>query len=158
LPPRRSDNEKRKLYVNITALDVQVRYGTVSYKGSSKHKQNPHLFGLEPFRGRRGDRTLCDKHAGFSPEDMVRVPLLLQRALCARLVGSHMWTVDDNGWIYELAVTNPTSNEHHGYPLRPSEAIAETVFRHFQSWALENGSENDKAAASACRERYGFRS
>jgi hypothetical protein len=65
--------------------------------------------------------------------------------------------VDDNGWIYELAITNSESGEHHGYPLRPSEAIAETVYRHFQSWALENGSEKDKAAALACRERYGFR-
>jgi hypothetical protein len=87
---------------------------------------------------------------------MKRVPALLERALRAQLVGSHMWTVDDNGWIYELAVTNATTNEHHGYPLRPSEAIAEVVFRHFQQWAWENGSESDKAAALACQERYGF--
>jgi hypothetical protein len=157
LRPRRSDNEKRRLYFNIAAVEVQARYGSVFYKGSSKHKQNPHLFGLEPFRGRRGDRTLCDKHAAFLPADMERVPMLLQRALSARLVGSHIWTVDDNGWIYELAVTNPTSNEHHGYPLRSSEAIAEIVYRHFHGWALQHGSDSDKGAALACRERYGFR-
>jgi len=157
-PPRRSENAKRKLFINITAVEVRARYRSVSYNGSSKHKQNPHLFGLEPFRGHRGDRTLCDKHASFSPQDIERIPALLQRALRARLVGSHVWTVDDNGWIYELVVTNPTSNERHGYPLRPSEAIAEIVYRHFQSWAFENGSETDKAAALACRERYGFRS
>jgi hypothetical protein len=69
-----------------------------------------------------------------------------------------MWTVDDNGWIYELAVTNRTSNERHGYPLRASEAFAETGYRHFQSWVLEHGSDADRAAALACRERYGFRS
>jgi len=105
-PPRRSENAKRKLFINITAVEVRARYRSVSYNGSSKHKQNPHLFGLEPFRGHRGDRTLCDKHASFSPQDIERIPALLQRALRARLVGSHVWTVDDNGWIYELVVTN----------------------------------------------------
>jgi hypothetical protein len=157
LPPRRSDNQKRKLYTGLSADEVRARYGHAFYKGSPKHKLNPHLFGLEPFRGRRGDRTLCDKHSAFSPEDMERVPALMQRALRARLVGSHIWTVDDNGWIYELALTNPANNERHGYPLRPSEAIAETVYRHFQSWALQEGSDADRAAALACRERYGFR-
>jgi hypothetical protein len=87
---------------------------------------------------------------------MDRIPALLQRALRARLVGSHIWTVDDNGWIYELVVTNPTTNERHGYPLRPSDPFAVTVYRHFQGWALENGSEIEKAAAVACWELYGF--
>jgi hypothetical protein len=50
------------------------------------------------------------------------VSVLLERALGAQLVGSHIWTVDDNGWIYELSVTNVTTNEHHGYPFRSSEA------------------------------------
>jgi hypothetical protein len=158
LPPRNSDNMKRKIDTSILVAEVRARYGTVSYEGSSKHKLNPHIFGLEPFRGRRGDRTLCDKHALFSPADMRRVPTLLERALRARLVGSHIWTVDDNGWIYELTVTNPTTNEHHGYPLRPFEAFAEIVYRHFQGWVLVHGSHADQAAALACRERYGFRS
>jgi hypothetical protein len=97
----------------------------VTYKGSSKHKLTPHISGLPPFRGHRGDRTLCSKHASFSSADRKRVPVLLERALGGQLVGSHIWTVDDNGWIYELSVTNVTTHEHHGYPLPSSEAIAE---------------------------------
>jgi hypothetical protein len=158
LPSRKSENRKQKLNTMINSHEARARYGTPVYEGSSKHKQNPHLFGLEPFRGHRGDRTLCDKHASFSPIDMKRIPVLLERALRVPLVGSHLWTVDDNGWIYELAVTNATTNEHHGYPLRHSDAIAEIVFRHFQRWAFQEGSEGDRAAASACQQRYGFRS
>src|ERR1700730_19028442 len=146
LPPRNSDNMKRRLDISILAVEARARYGTAIYKGSSKHEQNPHIFGLEPFRGRRGDRTLCDRHASFLPPDLKRVGALLERALRPPLVGSHLWTVDDNGWIYELAVTNSTTNEHHGYPLRPSEAIAEVIFRHFYKWAFESGSDSDKAA------------
>jgi hypothetical protein len=157
LPPRTSDNVKRQLAQGLAAEDVYAQFGATTYGGSSKHKQNPHLFGLEPFRGIRGDRTLCDKHASFRPSDMARIPALLDRALRASLVGSHIWTVDDNGWIYELAITNPATHERHGYPLRPAEAIAEIVFRHFKVWAANGGSASDKAAALACQKLYGFK-
>ena len=156
LPPRTSDNQKRRLAQDLTAEDVYARFGATIYCGSSKHKQNPHLFGLAPFRGIRGDRTLCDKHAAFRPSDMARIPDLLDRALRAGLVGSHMWTIDDNGWIYELSVTNSGTHERHGYPLRPSEAIAEVVFRHFKAWAVGAGSDKDMTAAVACQRLYGF--
>jgi hypothetical protein len=157
LPPRKSDNLKRKLAKNPSEVDVNTQFGATTYGGSSKHKRNPHLFGLEPFQGIRGDRTLCDEHASFGISDMARIPALLNRALQASLVGSHMWTVDDNGWIYELAITNVTTSERHGYPLRASEAIAEIVFRHFKAWAMQSGSSNDMSAALACQARYGFK-
>lgn len=156
LRPRTSDNAKRHLDTNLTAEQVRAQFGATTYCGSPKHKQNPHIFGLEPFRGNRGDRTLCDSHASFQPSDMARIPVLLDRALRSGLVGSHMWTIDDNGWIYELALTNATTSERHGYPLRPSEAIAELVFQHFASWATVNGDDSDRNAVHACRTLYGF--
>jgi hypothetical protein len=158
IPPRSNDNRKRKLFEIMDSDRMKALFHEFICEGSSKHKQHPHLFGLEPFRGDRGDRTLCDRHAGFNPADISRIPRLLGRAQSASLVGSFMWTVDDNGWIYELAATNSAQNQYHGYPLRPSEAIAEQMFRRFDAWARLHGSSADVAAARACTSFYGFRS
>jgi len=127
------------------------------YEGSPKHKLHPHVFGLSPFRGERGDRTLCDRHAGFGPDAMSRIPRLLGRARAASLVGNFLWTIDDNGWVYELAVTNKTLKQYHGYPLRPSDAITEKVFARFRAWATLHGWPIDTAASRACQGFYGFR-
>lgn len=158
IPPRSNDNLKRKLHEILGANELAALFAGMAYEGSSKHKQNPHLFGLEPFRGDRGDRTLCDTHAGFRPADMARIPGMITRAQAASLVGNFIWTVDDNGWIYEMAVTNIGLKQYHGYPVRPSEAIAEKVFLRFRAWAELHGSPQDVAAAKACQSFYGFRS
>ncbi len=158
IPPRSNDNRKPKLYEVMDTEALAALFDGMTYEGSSKHKQLPHLFGLEPFRGDRGDRTLCDRHAAFRPSDFARVPRMLARARAASLVGNFIWTVDDNGWIYELAITNAGLNQYHGYPLRPSEAIAEKVFIRFHAWAELHGEVEDVAAARACRNFYGFRS
>lgn len=157
IPPRSNENRKRKLFDMMSTEQLATFFAGRKYEGSPKHKQNPHLFGLEPFRGERGDRTLCDAHARFSADDFARLPRLLERAQAASLVGNFVWTVDDNGWIYELAVTNAGQNQYHGYPVRPSEAIAEKVFIRFRDWAALHGSAQDKAAAQVCQSFYGFR-
>ena len=157
LPPRKSENRKRRLDPEATPEQVHARFLNIRYGGSSKHKWHPHLFGLEPYRGERGDATLCDAHARFQPEDMQRVPDLLVRARRAALIGTLIWTVDDNGWIYELECTNQVQNEHHGYPLRGGDATAEVVFHQFRQWANIHGTAADMEAARACERRYGFK-
>lgn len=154
IPPRDADNNKRRLLEPEEAQKRAQMLADFQYEGSSKHKKNPHLFKLAPFQGDRGDRTLCDRDADFLPQDAVRIPILKQRALNAALVGTRIWTVDDNGWIYELAVTNAVQMQYHGYPVRPSEAIAEPVFRRFWDWAERHGAAADKKAAAACKSRY----
>ena len=130
---------------------------SVNYKGSSKHKRNPAIFGLEPFRGDRGDATLCDEHAGFRPNDMAKVPAMIDRGLRAGLIGTNLWTVSDDGWIFEGRLTNVAQVEYHGYPVRPSEAIAEPVYRRFKSWAEVEGEPADRRAAENCAALYRFR-
>jgi hypothetical protein len=158
IPPRSNENRKRRLFDIMSAEQSTTFFAGMKYEGSPKHKQNPHLFGLEPFRGERGDRTLCDAHARFNPDDFARLSRLQECARAASLIGNFIWTVDDNGWIYELAVTNAGQNQYHGYPVWPSEAIAEKVFIRFRHWAALYGSAQDKAAAQACQSFYGFRS
>jgi hypothetical protein len=137
---------------------VDVLRARVTYGGSSKHKRNPTIFGLEPFNGDRGDATLCDEHASFQLADMTKIPALIHRGLQAKLIGNNalIWTVADDGWIFEGRLTNPTTSEYHGYPVRPSEAIAESVYRRFSDWASAWGNVEDKEAASNCAALYGF--
>lgn len=159
LPPRRSDNDKRRLLEDPPPALLTCLAAAVNYAGSSKHKRHPHLYGLPPFRGNRGDATLCDRHAGFQPEDMPTISRMLRRGIKSGLVGEEgriVWAVADDGWIFEFRQTNATQSEYHGYPLRPTEAIAAVIFRRFALWAQEQGARTDQSAVASCRRRYGF--
>jgi hypothetical protein len=157
IPPRSRDNDKRRLVKDVSSSQIAELRESVKYGGSPKHKRNPRRFGLEPFHGDRGDATLCDEHASFRPEDMALVPKLIQRGLRAGLIGTNLWTVGDSGWIFEARVTNVAQSEYHGYPVRPSEAIAEPVYRRYCAWAQAEGDLSDKQAARNCADLYRFR-
>lgn len=156
VPPRHNDNNKRRLGDPASAAEIAALIAAVSYEGSPKHKRNPTVFGLEPFNGQRGDSTLCDDHANFQQADMARIPALIARGLKASLIGTNLWTVDDGGWIYEARVTNVRKSQYHAYPVRPSEAIAEPIYRRFHDWAQAYGEAGDKQAAENCAALYGF--
>ena len=128
------------------------------YEGSPKHKEHPHLFRLPPNEGRKGDATLCDRDANFSPQDMKLIVGFIHRGLEAGLVGENdmFWAVADNGWIMEAGVTNRSQAQYHGYPLLPSEPIAEKVYDRFREWADNFGTHLDRQAAMNCQFIYGF--
>ncbi len=139
---------------------IQELVDSVVYEGSSKHKQEPHRYGLPPFLGPRGDATLCDGHADFQPEHMAMIPDVIRRGIRAGLVGIGnriIWAVADDGWIFEARLTNAETSTYHGYPVRPAEAIASLVFRRYSAWANENGTQRDRNAAVFCRDKYGLR-
>src|SRR5437868_2566543 len=106
IPPRNADNNKRKLDAVVSPERITRLQATVTYNGSSKHKRNPHIFGLPPYRGDRGDATLCDEHANMQPADMVRIPAMIDRSLRAGLIGTNIWAVGDDGWIFQGSRTN----------------------------------------------------
>jgi hypothetical protein len=114
------------------------------YNGISKHKGEPLKFGMPLYTGRRGDESLCDQHAGFEPGDWSTNPDLLARGIAAGLIGkvesqgvpTMLWTVSDQGWIFEARVTNVGLADYHGYPVRPSESIAEQVYSRFKDCVL----------------------
>src|ERR1700722_1533497 len=157
IPSRNSDNNKRRLWEDVPPKLVEDLLGKVIYRGSPKHKRNPSIFGLEPFNGFRGDATLCDEHANFLPRDMANIPQLIERGLKAGLIGTNLWTVSDNGWIFEASLTNAVQFEYHGYPVRPNEAIAEPIYLRFRVWVEATGNNMDKMAADNCAALYGFR-
>lgn len=92
---------------------------------------HPIAFGLSISPGaKRGDATLCDEHAGFTPDKVRTIPRLIQRGLRAGLVGrgNLIWTVGYDGWIFEGRPTNVSTGEYHGYPVLDWESIARPVY------------------------------
>ena len=131
----------------------------VHYQGSPKHKRHPRLFGLPPFNGSRGDATLCNE-ADFEPDQVAQVPALIQRGIRAGLIGHTqriIWTVADDGQIFEARETNRATSEFHGYPVLQTEAIARIVFNRFSEWVQQHGTPEERSAGDSCRLRYEFR-
>lgn len=160
LPLRHSDNLKRKLHPAPDAALIKQLAETARYVGYAKHKAAPEDFGLAPYDKPHGDATLCDKHAGFRSSQMASIPHLLRRGIRAGLIGESLriiWTVGNDGWIFEGRITNVEQDEYHGYPVRPAEPIAEEVYRRYQQWAMRDGAAEDRAAADRCQALYGFK-
>ena len=160
LPPRESDNLKRVLNPSPDPALIKRLCKTARYHGYAKHKAVPLAFGLAPYNKPRGDATLCDEHAGFTKKQIATIPRLLQRGVRAGLIGESprlIWTVGDDGWIFEGRITNVEQDEYHGYPVRPNEPIAEAVYRRFHAWSMDDGDANDRAAAERCQALYGFK-
>lgn len=165
LPARRSDNDKRRLHPAPDMATLSRLSDHVCYRGIAKHKAHPTEFGLATGSIRRGDATLCDEHAGFDRWAMAGIPQLLRRGIDAGLVGKTLdrgvptiiWTISGTGWIFEVRLTNVAVFEYNGYPVRPTEAIAEPVYVRFRDWAAGEGTDEDREAATMCKALYGFR-
>lgn len=156
LPQRNDTNRKRWLANDLSLEALAARFQAIRYGCSGKHKSNPYLYDVEPYRGGDSDRSLCDTHANFRKSDFPRIPTLLVRAKAAGLVGNLIWSVDDTGWIYELQTTNETQNDWHGYPVLPGDTFARQVFVRFATWAGTHGSVADQNAAESCALLYGL--
>jgi hypothetical protein len=161
---RNSDNDKRRLRTpvpsNAWLLDLANR---ASFEGYSKHKLHPRAFHLEPFTGQREDATYCDGHAQFTPADMARVPALLRRGILSGLVGENddnrgdptlLWSIDDNGWIYEARLTIPGRALYHGYPVLRSEAIARAIIARYIHWVYNSDAAVLFSSVQELQERY----
>jgi hypothetical protein len=140
--PRTTENEKRDLSANVPRDSDRVAVGTRAwYKGYGKHKRNPYIWNLAPYRGPAPDRTYCED-AGFTLADEPRIRGLLMRGIEAGLFGdlvsqgdpTMLWTIDDNGWIYEFRLTTPSQAEYHGYPMRTANAFSQKVIARYASW------------------------
>jgi hypothetical protein len=163
LVPRSSDNEKRRLRDPIPPRsDLEALAARATFQGSSKHKLRPRAFGMEPYTGKAVDRTYCDGHADFGPEDLPSVAGWLARGIAAGLIGANdsqgdpsvVWVVSDDGWIYEGRITVPGRAIHHLYPVLPNEAIAKSVLGRYQAWAQGRVDAGVRGSVQACQERY----
>lgn len=133
---RRPDNFRRRLLAPLGDELLERLRDSVHYRGSEKHKMHPLAFGLSISGGPKGDATLCDTHAGFTGEMVCTIPRLIERGLRAGLVGHGdlIWTVGDDGWIFEGRPTNVLTSEYHGCPVLEWESIARPVYNRSHLW------------------------
>ncbi len=93
---------------------------------------------------------------------MPRAPMLLMRGINAGLFGKKrkkgdpglLWSVDDNGWIYEAQITNPGYAVYHAYPVLPNEAIARKVLVRYTDFVNQQNDPQLTASLTAARRRY----
>ncbi len=132
----------RKLRDPLPSLAERQAFAAgVQYHPYAKHKKHPSAYRLKPYEG-RADRTYCDSHSKFQKPDFGRIPLLLERAALSGAwsldvrdqVPAMLWTVDDNGWVYELYITNEYQSDYHGYPLMPADSFARLVIARLREW------------------------
>jgi hypothetical protein len=159
---RSSDNDKRRLREPTPTSEAREALAArARFAGSGKHKLEPRAFGLEPAPSDHDD-TYCDGHAGSRPADMARTGRLLRRGLLAGLIGHNdkqgdptlIWTVDDDGWVYEGRITTPTQALYHAYPLLPSDAFAKIVIARYAEWAYDQPDAKMRAALENALDRY----
>lgn len=119
----------------------------MTYGPYSKHKFIPTAYKLRPYAGPDVERTYCDAHASFGKDDFVRIPDLLKRGVMLGLwsdqndgdVPRLLWTIDENGWIFELRITNSGQAQYHGYPVLPGDAFARHVLVRAREVAFAEG-------------------
>lgn len=95
------------------------------------------------------------------PDDITKVPILLERGILVGLTSDTesagkprlIWTVDDNGWVYEARLTNAGAGLYHGYPLLPGDAMAIKVVARFSDWAYEAPEEDLSRCGGFTRQR-----
>jgi len=159
---RSSDNHKRQLRTPAPAADARDELAKrARFQGSGKHKLEPRAFGLEPATP-DADDSFCDGHDGFTPEDMSRVPSLLERGIKAGLIGHRdsqgdptiLWTVDDNGWVYEARITTATQAIYHGYPLLEGDAFARKVITRYSEYVYAHPELQLERSLEQALERY----
>lgn len=133
---RSRNNANRRLVATLPTIASRVELSArVTYGAYSKHKYNPTAYKLRPYAGQDEERTYCDAHAKFGKENLNQIPALLVRGVMLGLwsdqnngdAPSLLWTIDENGWIFELRITNPGQLQYHGYPVLPGDAFARHV-------------------------------
>lgn len=125
--PRAGNNPKRRVSPagTLTEEGKRALLANAKYVGSGHHKRNPADYGLERTNP-RPTKSLCD---------LVRIiPLseaqeLLRRGIQAETVSTlaydgfpkYIWSVSEDGEIYEAKTDSSTPGDYHGYPLEDED-------------------------------------
>lgn len=100
----------------------------VRYTGNPAHKRDPGDFNLSPPSAPRQDATLCDDAGVFKRAEARR---LLKAGAKIGLVDARpsdgfpylIWSVRDDGVIFEAQLENAGRGEYHGYPMPLSDPL-----------------------------------
>lgn len=133
-PSRRTRVKQKVALANVGFLNERQRLALVEgvrYCGSPYHKLNPADYGL-PETKPRPDKTLCDVARRV---DFTEALALLREGVRKGLVSvqwrgqwpQNIWSVDQEGVVYEAQLQNVEAGEYHGYPMTLDMEFAEHV-------------------------------
>lgn len=106
----------------------------VHYTGNPAHKRDPGDFDLTPPSAARQNATLCDDAGLFKRKD---AKLLLRNGAKKGLVDARskgefpllIWSVNDDGIVFEAQLENAEQGDYHGYPMPISDPLRPDILR-----------------------------
>lgn len=131
-------NPKRKFQDPPLSEEERTKLaGSIRYKGSPYHKEDPGDFGLTPPSAPRPDKTLCDHAKIFT---VAEARALLERGVRKGLTSDqwrgsfpqNIWSVSDAGIPFEAQLENQVAGEYHGYPLQENDPWRDAVLERWR--------------------------
>lgn len=134
MKPRSGFNPKRRI-APLDALSLEERQALstrVSYGGNPEHKRSPGDYGLTPPASPRPGKTLCDGTRNIPKEEATR---LLVNGLIKGMFSpcnaeqwpQNIWSLSNNGEIFEAELENCIRGVYHGYPMPKNDFFRSVV-------------------------------
>jgi hypothetical protein len=110
----RGDTEDEQIKIDLAAR--------VRYTGNPQHKRDPGDFGLTPPSSPRQNASLCDE---ANVRHRAEALSLLRAGIVAGLISkqtregfpSQIWSVREDGVVFEAELENSGLGQYHGYPM-----------------------------------------
>lgn len=137
---RRSGFSPRRRIAPVAILSVNERRALSAkavYTGNPQHKRAPGDYGLTPPTQPRPGKTLCD---GARQISKAEATALLKRGLLKGMFSQcelghwpqNIWSVSDEGEIFEAQLENREMGAYHGYPVPEDDDFRRMIQ---QEWA-----------------------
>lgn len=132
--PRSGNNPKRRVAApdSITAELLDRLQKNAKYVGSGHHKRNPVDYGFDR-SSPRPTKSLCDANRSIRKDE---ASALLRRGLEKKMVSAmkesdefpkYIWSVSDQGEVFEAKTHANTPGEYHGYPLENDDDLRDYI-------------------------------
>lgn len=142
----RSGNNPKRRIIPLTQLDADAREqlaARVRYVGSGHHKRSPADYGMDR-TSPRPTKSLCDAAKLVTLDEARR---LLREGILRAMVSplgndsfpKYVWSVADDGEVYEAKTHPNTPGQYHGYPLEAEDDMRSYVTRFWVERCKEPG-------------------
>lgn len=141
---KRSTNPKRRLHPSPARQRLKEIASGVPYGGHPHHKRSPGDFGLTPPAAPRPNKSLCDGVSIFQRAEATRHLVEgIRRGTISPDADQgfprHVWSLTEEGQVLEARCDDFEAGQYHGYPLEPSDPMADLVTRR---WNEQDDSPN----------------
>lgn len=130
---RSGNNPKRRVIAHeaVTPECVDSLKRGVHYIGSGHHKRNPADYGFDRANP-RPTKSLCDANRVIAQAEAQK---LIMDGISRRMFSSpledgwpkYIWSVSDNGEVFEAKTHPNTPGQYHGYPLADEDDMRDYI-------------------------------